>query len=295
MTTLPEIATAIVKNTITQSNEDSSRNLFLVGSKSTGKSTLIYNFLDRNDTPRETLVLEYSFGRKSGQRQGMDKIICHVWEYGSKLQLLKNVLESVPMHKKSFFIIMIDLSKIKAIWNTLQTCLESINENTKNTNLQEVIIIGGKYDLFNNYDSDIKKHICTTIRSVALINNAHVVFYSSKDVHLVRKTKEILHNAGFGCGVVIKEKNINYTKPLAIPKGFDSWESIGVPVSKLEEVKMRHIARIPLEIEVKEDVSAELQHPHLESVLDSLVALKYEQLRNMESFDSSINDYLMCL
>lgn len=58
---------------------------------------------------------------------------------------------------------------------------------------------------------------------------------------------------------------------------------------------MRHVARIPLEVEAKEITNSELQRSHAEPILDSLAALKYEDIRNMELFDPSINDYLMCL
>lgn len=57
---------------------------------------------------------------------------------------------------------------------------------------------------------------------------------------------------------------------------------------------MRHVMRIPLEVETNE-TAAELQRNHPEPILDSLVALKFEDLRNMDSYDPSINDYLMCL
>ncbi|XP_013142796.1 PREDICTED: cytoplasmic dynein 2 light intermediate chain 1 [Papilio polytes] len=295
MATLLDKATEIVDKIITQSNEDTSRTIFAVGSKSAGKSTLISNFLEKNEAPRETLVLEYSFGRKSGQKQGLEKIICHVWEYGGKLELLKNVLTSVPLHSKSYFIVMIDLSKIKTIWNTIETCVNCLKPYVEKSSSKDLLLIGGKYDLFNNYDSEIKKIICSTLRCVALINDAHLIFYSSKEPQLMRRVKEMLHNAAFGNGVVIKEKNVNLNKPLIIPKGFDSWESIGIPKSTMDQVKMRHVARIPLEVEAKEITNFELQRSHPEPILDSLAALKYEDIRNMELFDPSINDYLMCL
>ncbi|CAK1601068.1 unnamed protein product [Parnassius mnemosyne] len=295
MVTLPEIAEDIVNKTLAHANDDNSRTIFLAGSKSVGKSTLLNSFLEKTETPRETLVLEYSYGRKSSQRQGIEKIICHVWEYGGKLEMMKNVLTSIPVYKKSIFVIMVDLSKIKTIWNTLQICTETVSDYSDRTQFEEIIIIGGKYDLFKNYDSEIKKLVCDTIRSVALIHNAHILFYSSKEPQLVRKAKEILHNAGFGNGVVIKEKNTNNTKPLSIPKGFDSWESIGVPRSTMEQVKMRHVTRIQLEVEIQDKDKNELQRTHPEPILDSLAALKYEELRNMELFDPAINDYLLCL
>ncbi|XP_060803914.1 cytoplasmic dynein 2 light intermediate chain 1 [Amyelois transitella] len=291
MLSIPEIATEMVENTLKESKDNNSRTLFVVGSKGSGKSSLLYSFLDKNDTPRETLVLEYSFGRKSNRKQGIEKTVCHIWEYGGKLNLLKNVLISIPIQSGYIFCIMIDLSKIKSIWSTLELCLQTYSDMEKTS---EIIIIGGKYDIFKSYDNEIKKLICTTIRSIALIYNAHVLFYSSKDTYLVKKTKEILHNMAFGSSS-FKEKNTNYIKPLMIANGADSWESIGIPKSTMEQVKMRHLSRIPLQQEVEEvklEPGLKLPRSHPEPALDAKIASKYEELRHYSSVDISIGDYL---
>lgn len=85
-------------------------------------------------------------------------------------------------------------------------------------------------------DSEIKKFICSTIRSIALLQKAHLVFYSSKEPPLVKRVKDLFHSMGFGNGVVFKERNVNSTKPLCIPKGTDTWESIGLELANWEQV-----------------------------------------------------------
>ncbi|XP_049868131.1 cytoplasmic dynein 2 light intermediate chain 1 [Pectinophora gossypiella] len=269
----------------------------MVGSKSVGKSTVLYSFLEKPDTPRETLVLDYSFGRKSNQKQGLEKSICHVWEYGGKLNILKNVLSTVPISGKFYYCIMIDLSKVKRIWNTLETCIQAMTEVfTDSENLPELIILCGKYDLFKNYDSEIKKFICTTIRSVALLHDAHLLFYSSKEPQLARRAKELFYGIGFGNGVLFKERNSNFIKPMVIPRNTDSWEHIGVAKCTLEQVKARHISRIASEPDLlAEATSTTLQRSHPEPVLDSLAALKYDELRNLEFQDISVNEYLRAM
>jgi hypothetical protein len=41
--------------------------LLFVGSRNVGKTTLIHRFLERQETPKPTLALEYTFGRKTNQ------------------------------------------------------------------------------------------------------------------------------------------------------------------------------------------------------------------------------------
>ncbi|KOB67113.1 Uncharacterized protein OBRU01_20374 [Operophtera brumata] len=290
MLSLPEIATKLVDETLSQANEENARTVVLAGSKEVGKSTLLCTFLERTETPRETLVLEYSFGRRSNQKQSIEKTICHIWEYGGKLEALKNVLTSIPVKGNYYFYIMVDLSKIKRVWETIETCIQAMHDTyAESEKKPEVVIVGGKYDIFKNYDSEIKKMLCTTIRSIAMIYKAHVLFYSSKEAGLVRRAKETLQNSAFGNGIVFKEKNSNFTKPLLIPVGSDSWESIGL--------KVRHLSRIPPEPVVPDStatVGTQLSaRTHPEPTLDKVAALKYEELRRMESLDVSIDEYLL--
>ncbi|XP_075974118.1 cytoplasmic dynein 2 light intermediate chain 1 [Anticarsia gemmatalis] len=294
MLSIPEIATQLIDKSLTNANENNCRTIFLVGSKYVGKTTLLYAFLEKNEQPRETLVVEYSFGRKSNQRQGIDKTLCHIWEYGGKLDTLNNVLASIPVRGKYFYCVMIDLSKIKSIWETLELCVETMNQiYSGSESSPELIIIGGKYDNFKNYDSEIKKVVCVTLRSFALLTNAHLTFYSSKEPQLLRRAKDMLFSIGFGNGIPVKDKNTNYAKPLFIPKGSDTWESIGVPSSTMDQVKIRHLSKIPPNVPSTENISTDMQqHAHPEAALDSIVVSKYNELRNMDSLDVSI-DYLL--
>lgn len=100
--------------------------------------------------PKETLVLEYSFGRKSSQKQSIERIICHVWEYGGRLELLRNVLSSIPQQGSCYYCVVLDLSKIRGLWTTMETCIKTMKDTYADA-VPELIIIGGKYDIFKNY------------------------------------------------------------------------------------------------------------------------------------------------
>lgn len=43
---------------------------------------------------------------------------------------------------------------------------------------------------------------------------------------------------GFGNGVLNKDKNFNFNKPLIIPKGTDSWDNMNGPISTFEQVSL---------------------------------------------------------
>lgn len=74
--------------------------LFVLGSQSAGKTTIINKFLDKESAtgaaPRPTLALEYAFARKSASsstditgagphQTSSARIVCHVWELGGGL------------------------------------------------------------------------------------------------------------------------------------------------------------------------------------------------------------------
>ncbi|KAL4715535.1 hypothetical protein ACJJTC_009161 [Scirpophaga incertulas] len=292
---IPEVATEMIEKIDLSKIDETSRTLFLVGSSNVGKTTLLFSFFDKSDTPHETLVLEYSFGRKSNQKQGVDKSICHIWEYGGKLDTLRHILRSIPIKGLHYYCIMVDLSKIKTLWNTLELCIQAMKESNSDVKdkAPEIILLGGKYDLYKNYDAEIKKIICTTLRSIAVLLEAHLMFYSSKETSLGRRAKEMLHGLSFGNGISLKEKITHVNKPLSIPKGSDTWDSIGVQPSTLEQIKARHLARIQTESGVAPvDELVLPQITHAEPVLDSKVTSIYDNLKNNEFLDISITDYL---
>lgn len=142
---------------------------------------MINRFLDRDDPPKPTLALEYSFGRRTTPGQGVQKQVCNVWELGSLANA--NQLVEVPIRShgiENFFaVIMLDLSQPERIWIDLERALNGLREAYKNNchdsqiiqgrertkeriglehsdvNTLEllpfsIVIIGGKYDIFQD-------------------------------------------------------------------------------------------------------------------------------------------------
>ena len=56
-----------VSNATTLSAQHKETTLLVVGSRNVGKTTLIHRFLERQETTKPTLALEYTFGRKTNQ------------------------------------------------------------------------------------------------------------------------------------------------------------------------------------------------------------------------------------
>ncbi|XP_040583699.1 cytoplasmic dynein 2 light intermediate chain 1 [Lepeophtheirus salmonis] len=235
--------------------------LLLIGNQSVGKSSMMYRFLDRRESPKPTLALEYSFCRKSNQN--LVKDVCHIWELGGGTSYTN--LLSTPLSPKNLknmkVIVMVDLSDPNRIWYTVETLLEKLNTlikkslNTElakkmgmdyasikslNTNeeLKEhpdrskidplpipLVIIGGKYDEFQNFEPEQKKVICRALRYLAHHYGASLQFYSSRDPGLVKRGHDLLSHLAFETDHW-KGLSQDYNKPLFIPCGSDSLSQI---------------------------------------------------------------------
>ncbi|XP_063852228.1 cytoplasmic dynein 2 light intermediate chain 1-like isoform X3 [Scylla paramamosain] len=90
-----------------------------------------------------------------------------------------------------------------------------------------LVIIGGKYDLFQELDPEEKKVICRALRFVAHTHGASLQFFSARDPGLVKKAKEVLSHLAFGTA---ESRSLaqDYNKPLLIPAGSDSLTTINL-------------------------------------------------------------------
>nr|VZI31589.1 unnamed protein product [Spirometra erinaceieuropaei] len=65
--------------------------LVFAGARSCGKTTIINNFLEKDENPKPTLALEYNFARKS-LGPYVAKSVAHIWELGGGPKL-SNLLD----------------------------------------------------------------------------------------------------------------------------------------------------------------------------------------------------------
>ncbi|KAH3848343.1 cytoplasmic dynein 2 light intermediate chain 1-like [Dreissena polymorpha] len=264
MTTLWDLALDKAAKTQDEGNTAEENSLFIIGAKNAGKTSIILRFLDRNEAPKPTVALEYTYARRS-KGHNMAKDIGHIWELGGGTWLSK--LMDVPLNPDTIdhaaVIICVDLSKPDEIWFTLESLLQSCRTRIdtaitemkqSHPNIRDIlqrraadsfgvdhedknmvdlfpvplIIVGTKYDLFQDMDSEKRKVICKTLRFIAHSNGATLQFFSIKIEQLVQKVRAVMTNQLFGT-TPSKAIQIEYNKPLMVPAGLDSLQAIGPP------------------------------------------------------------------
>ncbi|XP_058814743.1 cytoplasmic dynein 2 light intermediate chain 1 [Topomyia yanbarensis] len=317
--TIQDIAIKLVseqmKNESRLTAGPSERTIFVLGSKGAGKSTLINKFLDRDDVPRPTLALEYSFGRRTASGQGAQKNICNVWELGSLVN--SNQLIEVPVRSNGLTtfsaVIVLDLSQPDRLWTDLECALnglkQAVNKNCSSHDLVTmlelmkqrvgsdhadlntleivpfpVVIVGGKYDLFQSLDSEIKKHVCRCLRSISHAIGAALIFYTSKNTALSKIIRDTMNHLGFGSpSNPFKSTATDHNGPVVIPFGGDSWERIGVMPTNSERIGINYSAQIPQigteQVAIPDDPAKDVGFK--EKVIDDLRAQKDEELMRL--------------
>jgi len=256
--------------------------IILVGSRGCGKSSIMLRFLDRTETPRSTTAMEYTFGRKSKGHNAAQKDVAHIWELGggsSHSQLLQVPLQ-VETLKSTSVMIVVDLSKPDAIWVTIEKLIREVRsvidkaleklspkdrneiESAQKERLAQVkdvaesqsidifplplILVGGKYDIYSDFESEKRKVISRTLRFLAHSHGASLVFFSDNSEILVSRIRAFMSHYIFRTNA---PKNVvtDHHQPLLIPFGKDSFNGIGnPPLSEGDVGRMQ--ARSPAEL-----------------------------------------------
>mmetsp|Transcript_10736 Transcript_10736/g.14608 ORF Transcript_10736/g.14608 Transcript_10736/m.14608 type:complete len:398 (-) Transcript_10736:111-1304(-) len=109
-------------------------NLYFVGSRSSGKSTMLNRFLypDKTDIPKTTEGMEYTYARKSASNNIERKDIAHIWEIAGSESLYEEVTNSENLFlgmrqiATSVVCIVVDLSKPGEVLTNLEFWLNKI-------------------------------------------------------------------------------------------------------------------------------------------------------------------------
>ncbi|KAM9365539.1 cytoplasmic dynein 2 light intermediate chain 1 [Pholidichthys leucotaenia] len=257
------------------------RSVFLMGSKSGGKTSILLRCLDRDEPSKPTLALEYTFGRRA-RGHNIPKDIAHLWELGGGTSLSDLVkIPITPVNIRTLSVILVlDLSKPNVLWGTMDKLLQVSQAHVEKVSAQAqqakrekskpgpkhdmhvhsvtrvlpkdypdremispfpvpLLIIGSKYDVFQEFDSEKKKVISKTLRFIAHYYAASLIFTSIKSESLMSKTKSFFSHLAFGLDRG-KTVSLDSTKPLIIPAGSDSFSQIGSPPTSDVDITSLH-------------------------------------------------------
>ncbi|XP_060943459.1 cytoplasmic dynein 2 light intermediate chain 1 [Limanda limanda] len=244
------------------------RSVLLMGSKSGGKTSILLRCLDRDEPSKPTLALEYTFGRRArGHSTPKDISHLWELGGGTSLSDLVQI-PITPASFSSFSVILVlDLSKPNSLWGTMEKLLQAAQAQLEKVSSQAqqaektkagakhqssvhpatrvlpkdypdrelispfpvpLLIIGSKYDIFQEFDSEKRKVVSKTLRFIAHYYAASLIFTSIKLESLMSKTKSFFSHLAF---CVDRGKTVcsDSTKPLLIPEGSDSFSQIGSP------------------------------------------------------------------
>ncbi|XP_036429734.1 cytoplasmic dynein 2 light intermediate chain 1 [Colossoma macropomum] len=260
------------------------RTVLFMGSKAGGKTTILLRCLDRDEAPKPTLALEYTFGRRA-KGHNTPKDIAHLWELGGGTSLSDLVqIPITPLNVSSVSVVLVlDLSKPSALWGTMEKLLQAaLNQVEKvcalpqrpgesRTSKQQnqsrelrvlpkdhpdrelispypmpLLLIGSKFDIFQDFESEKRKVICKTLRFLAHYYGASLIFTSSKSETMMSKARSFVSHLAFGTEKG-KSMSADPSKPLIIPAGMDSLSQIGSPPTIDVDIGTLH-ARNPLDL-----------------------------------------------
>ena len=244
------------------SSEEISKNLIIIGPKSSGKSS-IFSLLTtgspNNYTDNGTCGINFGFMRS---QNSMEKKVINIYEIGSDIEnliLIKSILNNDNFESTIILIILDFENPISQLSNLLKFISElykiitkiidvnNIEENIKNrisfypSNKRpnevnvfpiETYVIGNKYDILEVIDIEKLKWLCPSLRYFCFINALNLIFYSSKKKELINCLYNTIVEVAFGSG---KRDNLkkyiqkNSTKALYINYYNDSLDEIGEP------------------------------------------------------------------
>ncbi|KAI6654944.1 Cytoplasmic dynein 2 light intermediate chain 1-like [Oopsacas minuta] len=258
---------------------------FVLGSKFSGKTSLILRFLDRDESPVPSIALEYTYGRRT-IADSVTRQICHIWELAggaakNYLDMVVVPLGSGPLKTMSV-ILVLDLSQPSLLWAVWETAVKELktvlSERAKDCTPEEIetiksritgaygpehpdkqllsplltkfVIFGGKYDLFKELPIEQRTVICKTLRFLSHIHGATLQFFTTKSEGLCSRARSLLSHLAFDApSKPNKTLAVDPNKPLLVPMAADTLAQIGAPTFP-EDYSQKGVAtpKTPLEL-----------------------------------------------
>ncbi|XP_022787049.1 cytoplasmic dynein 2 light intermediate chain 1-like [Stylophora pistillata] len=253
------------------SSDESS--IFILGSKNSGKTSIILRFLDRDEAPKPTTALDYTFGRRAKTGHNIGKDVGHIWELGGGTFLSKLIeipLTSVTIRSMAV-VVVVDLSLPNEMWNTMETLLSQVKskvnkaleslEGKEPSSVQQIKkqawkkfgeehpsykLNGSLILVLQDFDPEKRKMISRALRFVAHKNGAHLQFFSTKAEGLTNRTRGLVGSLLFRTPLS-KVISVDHNKPIIVPAGQDSFSQIGAPPVGNQDTGKMH-SRDPYEL-----------------------------------------------
>ncbi|XP_040553626.1 cytoplasmic dynein 2 light intermediate chain 1 isoform X4 [Gallus gallus] len=231
------------------------KSVLFMGSKNGGKTTIILRCLEREEVPKPTLVLEYTFGRRA-RRHNAPKDIAHFWEIGGGTSLLELIRIPITVNNiRSFAVVLVlDLSKPNELWMTMENLLQAtrnhVNKILAKLEKTDPEVAGEiKQKMQNNLQRDHPDYDLVDPFPIPLViigSKYDIFHFTSKSEALLLKARALINHLAFGYDRS-KSVSVDHSKPLFIPAGLDSLSQIGPPPTSDSNIgKMR--ANTPLEL-----------------------------------------------
>ena len=215
---------------VTSGTSNTSKNLILLGSKKSGKTsiftTLTSNNASLNNDYTPTFGINYGFMRY--QHSTSKKQIINIYEIGGgieNLSLLKTIINTQSISNTLIFLVLdfekpdsvlehflsfikqlkdlltdiIDKDAIKEIIQVKEQLLpKTINKNLISLFPCDISVICNKYDIFEKIDAEKLKWATKALRYFSLINGINLIYHSTKDIKLTNILHSTVTHFAFG-------------------------------------------------------------------------------------------------
>ncbi|XP_065673139.1 cytoplasmic dynein 2 light intermediate chain 1 isoform X3 [Hydra vulgaris] len=256
-------------------NEATESHVLFCGSKDSGKTTIIQKFIEKDDSVKPTVALDYCIFRRARQNSTTsNRDIVHVWELagGSSTVKMIDIIIKPDNILTLTLVMVLDLSNPAEIWQVQHVLISQIKQRIKNviaelakvnSNIEKLLtqkaferigfqnkdnklvspllipllIVGSKYEQFQLMTSEKRQMVCKALRFIAYTNGACIQFFSTKTEGLNGKLKSFLNQLiSNGSQSISKTPLFDINKPLYVPFGCDSLEQIGAPPVSPEQL-----------------------------------------------------------
>ncbi|XP_018861696.1 cytoplasmic dynein 2 light intermediate chain 1 isoform X3 [Parus major] len=260
--TLWDLAIAEVEKRENPDNDDDvkpgevwEKSILFMGNKNGGKTTIILRCLEREESPKPTLALEYTFGRRA-RRHNAPKDVAHFWELGGGTSLVELIRIPITSHNiRSFAVVLVlDLSKPNELWTTMESLLQVTRSHvnkilTKLEKTKPEVAAEIKQRMWNDLQRDHPDYALVDPFPIPLViigSKYDIFHFTSRSEALLLKARALINHLAFGYDKS-KSVSVDPSKPLFIPAGLDSMSQIGPPPASDSDLgKMR--ANTPLEL-----------------------------------------------